>query len=321
MQMRIIRNKKGNQFMKFTKLIALIFGVSLLAGCQINNSNKPKIMATLYPQYSLVEQLAGDLVEVEFLLKPGISVHSFEPTPSQVVSLNNADIVFFTNENVETWIHALEETAKGKLIDLSANITLIEGEHSHEEEDSTHEDDNDHDHGDYDPHFWLDPKNGIKILDAIYTELVILLPSNENLLTERKIKIENQLNEIISMYENLVPDNQEIDLVFGGHNSFGYLEIYGIHFKTPYEGYSDDVLPTAQSISSLIAAMKEAETTNLFVSTTDNLAVIEALKEQFQNLKTITLYNSANVSQEQLNVKISYQSLLQLNYEAILNGK
>lgn len=305
-------------------ILATFLGLSLaLTSCQTSTNDKPVVMTTLYPQYSITEQLAGDLVDVYFLLSPGMSAHSFEPTPSQVIALNEAEIVFFTSESVETWIHSLEETAKGKLVDLSVGVNLIESDHDHhdEEHEEDHDDEvhseEDHDHGDYDPHYWLDPKNGRIMLNVISNELINLLPEHESLILSRKKIIDDKLVEAINLYEALVADGEELDLVFGGHNAFGYLGAYHIHFLTPYNGYSDNVLPTADSIASFVNKMNELNSKTLYVTTTDNIVVIDTLKEKFPGLQTRLLYTIANVSKSDLDARIKYQDLIIKNYESI----
>lgn len=313
--------------MKKILLVATIGLGLILSGCQINTSDKPVIMTTLYPQFSMTEQLVGDLADVYFLLTPGMSAHSFEPTPSQVVALNEADLVFFTSESVEVWIHSLEDSAKGKLIDLSMGVELIESDHDHHaevhENEEEHDDseevalDDDHDHGDYDPHFWLDPKNGRIMLNVIADELIKLLPNHEDTILSRKKGIDDKLVEAINLYETLVAEDEELDLVFGGHNAFGYLGAYHIHFLTPYSGYSDSVLPTADSIASFVNTMNNLNSKILYVTTTDNAVVIDTLKEKFPGLETRMLYTIANVSKEELEAKVKYQDFIIKNYDSI----
>jgi zinc transport system substrate-binding protein len=313
--------------MKKSLLNATLGLVLILSGCQSVASDRPVIMTTLYPQFSLTEQLVGDLAEVHFLLTPGMSAHSFEPTPSQVVALNEADLVIFTSESVETWIHSLEDSAKGKLIDLSIGVELIGSDHDHHDEvhedEENHDDseevalDDDHNHGDYDPHFWLDPKNGRIMLNVISDELIKLLPNHENTILSRKKGIDDKLVEAINLYEALVAEGDELDLVFGGHNAFGYLGVYHIHFLTPYSGYSDSVLPTADSIASFVNTMNNLDSKILYVTTTDNAVVVDTLKEKFPGLETRMLYTIGNVSKEELETKAKYQDFIMKNYESI----
>ena len=135
--------------MKHHSLIWLVGATLALASCQTNPEDKNiQVVATLFPQYSIAETLVGDLVDVSFLLENGGSIHGYEPTPSQVVALNTADVVLYTGEFVESWMHQIEESASGALIDVSTGITLLEGHDGHDHEDEVHDDPEDDHHDD-----------------------------------------------------------------------------------------------------------------------------------------------------------------------------
>jgi zinc transport system substrate-binding protein len=289
-----------------------------LASCGGTTTEEKTLIATLFPQYSLAEQLAGDLLEVEFLLPVGSDPHDFEPTPSQRVKLNHADVVLFTSESFENWIHALEDTTTGKLVDLSEVVTLIEAE--------AHVDDHvvtgpkfaeDHDDDAYDPHYWLDPSNALAMLEAIREEILLLVPEHTLLVESRHQLIKEALEDATELYQDLVDEGDELDVVFAGHNTFGYLTNYDVHVLTPYPGFSTSVIPTAQSLIEFSDLIAELATNILYVSSTDNNAVIESLLEANATLETQMLYTLENVSLVQLDDEISYQELLMLNYESL----
>jgi zinc transport system substrate-binding protein len=301
--------------MKNKILLSLLFSVTV-ASCGNSPLENKLLVATLFPHYSLANQLAGDLIDVEFLLPIGSDPHDFEPNASQRVKLNQADIVLYTSHEFETWIDAIEETAQGNLIDLSEYVNLVEGV-PHDDEGFGFK----YDAGDldkeYDPHYWIDPENALLMLTVIYDTLLPLLPDDELLLTSRKTLIEDAFVEIIEAFDSLVEGEEELDVVFAGHNAFAYLEHYGIHVLTPYPGFSSDVLPTPQSIIDFTNLMTSLSSDILYVSSTDNVSVIEVLLEANPSLVTYVLYTIENVSLDQFNAGISYQELLMLNYEAL----
>jgi zinc transport system substrate-binding protein len=304
--------------MKKILLLASTLVAISLASCGGTTTEEKTLIATLFPQYSLAEQLAGDLLEVEFLLPVGSDPHDFEPTPSQRVRLNKADVVLFTSDFFESWIHALEDTATGKLVDLSEVVTLIEAE--------AHVDDHamtgpkfteDHDDDAYDPHYWLDPSNALAMLETIREEILLLVPEHTLLVESRHQLIKEALEDATELYQDLVDEGDELDVVFAGHNTFGYLTNYDVHVLTPYPGFSTSVIPTAQSLIEFSDLIAELATNILYVSSTDNNAVIESLLEANATLETQMLYTLENVSLVQLDDEISYQELLMLNYESL----
>jgi zinc transport system substrate-binding protein len=301
---------------KILLLASTLVAISL-ASCGGTTTDKKSLIATLFPQYSLAEQLAGDLLDVEFLLPVGSDPHDFEPTPSQRVNLNNADVVLFTSESFEQWIHSLEDTPKGKLVDLSQVVTLIEAEeHGHDHLMTGPKFAEDHDDG-FDPHYWLDPFNGLAMLEAISEEILLLVPEHTLLVESRKLLIQEALEDTIELYQELVLEGEELDVAFAGHNTFGYLTNYDIHVLTPYDGLSTDVDPTALDLIEFSNLITELATNILYVSSTDNNSVIEFLLEVNPTLETQMLYTLENVSLVQLEDETTYQELLMLNYESL----
>jgi ABC-type Zn uptake system ZnuABC Zn-binding protein ZnuA len=159
--------------------------------------------------------------------------------------------------------------------------------------------------------------NSLLMLEAIESALITLLPEHTLLIQYRKVLLEEAFQDIIELYEALVPENQELEIVFAGHNAFGYWETYDIHVLTPYPGFSSEVVPTAQSIIDFQNLMASLASQILYISSTDNQAVIDALLESNPNLTTAILSTLENISQIQREEGITYQELLLLNYEAL----
>ena len=82
---------------KFLSL-CLLCGL-LLTGC---GSSQPaaapetrdrlKIVATVFPAYDFARAAAGDLADVEMLLPPGTESHSYEPTPADILAVQDCDL-------------------------------------------------------------------------------------------------------------------------------------------------------------------------------------------------------------------------------------
>ena len=113
------------------------------------DNGKLKVVATLFPQYDFVRQIAGDLVDVTKLLPAGVDVHHYEPTPQDIITLNDADLFIYTGAEMEPWAHRLVETVDHpiRVLDVSQNANLIPwGAHD------DHDGHDDHDHDAHDGH-------------------------------------------------------------------------------------------------------------------------------------------------------------------------
>jgi zinc transport system substrate-binding protein len=131
----------------------------------------------------MVRSIAQDKVNVTLLLPAGVEPHAYEPSPSTIIDINEADLFVYTSDIMETWISNLFEQIglEGPVIvDSSVGISFIshdhEDEHDHEHEDEQ-VDQEEHEE-EYDPHFWLDPLNAKIMVNNITDGLVKIDPSN-----------------------------------------------------------------------------------------------------------------------------------------------
>ncbi len=126
-------------------LAALLFGIA-----PVQAAERPLVMVSIAPIKYLVEEIAGDFVDVEVLLPGGASPATYEPTPRQMVSLDRAQLYLQIGVPFEG---PLLRKAAGlmpdlRIVDCRAGIELVpvaEGGHSHGAEY-------------LDPHIWLDPQ-------------------------------------------------------------------------------------------------------------------------------------------------------------------
>ncbi len=155
---------------------------------QVNETEKPVITVSVTPQKYLVEQLAGDLVEVNVMIPPGASPATYEPTFSQLRWLDRSDIYLKMGYLgfEQSWMEKIEEVnPEMEIIDLSTGIALI-GEETHEDYSPLHSGEmhHGHRHG-IDPHIWMSVHNVKRMGELIHSELIDLLPGDVPKLEDR----------------------------------------------------------------------------------------------------------------------------------------
>ena len=136
-------------------LLVLTLGSTGLAQAE-RASATISVAVSLQPWASIVEQIGGDRVEVAVLLPSGASPHSYEPSPSQVISLSRADLIVL-NGGIDAWLDRLLEAAAGdastiRLMD-SVDFVRIQEVDAHDVDADDHHDGD----GAANPHIWLDP--------------------------------------------------------------------------------------------------------------------------------------------------------------------
>lgn len=136
---------------------------------------KVNTVVSIVPQKSFVEAIGGEWVNVEVMVLPGSSPHSYEPKPSQMKAIGEAKLYFTIGVEFEgAWMKKLAHQNKAmKIVDSTQGITkLAMKEHDHEhKEEKAHDG---HTHTGFDPHVWTSPEN-IKLIakniaDALIAE-------------------------------------------------------------------------------------------------------------------------------------------------------
>ncbi len=158
---------------RVVKIAVFSLLLSAMAVLTASASTRPTVFVSILPQKFFVQQISGDLVNVEVMVPPGASPHTYEPKPSQMRKLAEASIFFTIGiELEEAWLDRISEINPDmKVIHTEAGIDkmAMSARHHHEEEehdddqregDGTHADRQGHDEeaeDGLDPHIWLAP--------------------------------------------------------------------------------------------------------------------------------------------------------------------
>ena len=113
-------------------IISVFIGLGSLINAQIN------VVVSIVPQQTFVEKIGGDKVHITTMVMPGSNPHSYEPKPSQMKALSNAQIYFpIKIEFEKAWLDRFTQHNKNmKLIDITEGIPFIKmAKHSHKHSD------------------------------------------------------------------------------------------------------------------------------------------------------------------------------------------
>ena len=138
-------------FVKFiTYIFAVLFAGSLAANAEI------KVVTTIKPLHSLISNVMDGVGEPSLIIEGSTSPHSFVLKPSHAKMIEQADIIFWIGEDIETFMEKpLESIAKNAKKISFMELTSIEKLKFREENIFDHDDHDDHGHGekkDHDDH-------------------------------------------------------------------------------------------------------------------------------------------------------------------------
>ena len=200
------------------------------------------------------------------------SPHSFQLKPSHAKMLQDADIVFWIGEDLESFL----ETPLSSIATNAAKITLMElddiellkfrekhifDEHDdheehveehgeeHAEEDAEHEDHHDeHNHGEFDIHFWLDPEIAKVMVKSIARELSDIDVANKSTYKANALEAIGELDELIEATK--IKINKDASYVVF-HDAYQYFEQrFGIEVLGALS-VNPEILPGAKQLTEI----------------------------------------------------------------------
>jgi zinc transport system substrate-binding protein len=251
-------------------LTASIFVFLLLAtGCiqQSSKNNETGVVVTILPQVEFVQRIAGDHAHITVMIPPGADPHTYEPTPSQLVEVSNAQLYVKVGSAIEfelSWMNKILSINDQLLvIDCSKGIDLI---------NSTDEDE-----PGIDPHIWTSVKNAEIMVQNIYQGFLQIDPTN-------RTYYENNTNKYLEDLQTL--DENITEILLGKthrtfmvyHPAWGYFaKEYGLE-QLSIEEYGKE--PTPQQLQRLIDQAKTENISVIFVSPQFNTRSAETIANE-----------------------------------------
>ena len=112
----------------------------MLCGCagrfegkdQDTGTGKIRVVTTIFPPYDFVREIAGDKVELKMLLKPGQEAHSYEPTPQDIIAIENSDIFIYVGGENDQWVEDILDSmpeSDTEILRLTDCVDTLEEEH------------------------------------------------------------------------------------------------------------------------------------------------------------------------------------------------
>lgn len=211
--------------------------------------------ATIHPVRMILEPVVAGRAEVDVLLPPNASAHTWEPRPSDVRRVARARALFTVDASYDGWASALGHRTTVALFPLVPVVMRHEfggcgAGHEHH--------DHAHGHGEEDPHFWPDPLAVKAILPALAERLAAIDPEGAALYRRNAEAFAAQLDALDrELEEMLAPVKGRGVVLF--HPSIVYLlERYGVRLAGVVEELPGKE-PSPRHLSALAAQLRRAE--------------------------------------------------------------
>ena len=300
----------------------------LLAGCGTGEEQSPtegenaslRIVTTVFPAYDFARAVAGEHAEVTLLLPPGTESHSYEPTPADIVSVEDCDLFIYLGGESDAWVDTiLDSTGAGdKAMRMIDCVDLLE-EETVEGMEAEHED-HDHDLGEvvgYDEHVWTSPRNAAAITRAIGARLEELDAAHAQDYAAGAEAYAGQLETLDGEFRTFFDGVTDKTMVFGDRFPLRYFaEEYGINYYAAFPGCSTQTEPSAATVAFLTDKVREEGISTVWYIEFSNHLVADSIAEAAE-ADTALFHTCHNVSAEDLENGATYISLMEGNLERL----
>lgn len=305
-------------------LIILLVGLScalvFMSNTVVYKKDKLSIVTTAFAQYDFARNIVKDKADVTMLLAPGEESHTYEPSPGDIMLIENADVFVYGGGESENWVNDIlssidTEIKIVRMMDVvelyeEENDNVIQQEHVDQEHSHSHEEE-------YDEHVWTSPLNAIKITQKI-SEAIIAADSinkeyyqnNTDSYIERLKKLDDNISLMCASAEKdyiIVADRFPLRY---------FTERYDLDYYAAFSGCSAQVEASPTTLANLIEKVKLEHISVIFKTDLSKGDVAFSVSES-TGANVETLYSCHVITLEDFENGEGYISLMYRNLNAI----
>jgi ABC-type Zn uptake system ZnuABC Zn-binding protein ZnuA len=228
------------------------------------------VVATTTQIEALTREVAGDRVELRGILPAGADAHEFEPTASDLVAIEQADLVLRHGIGLDDWLDdTIEQGSDATVVTITEGIEVHEPALEHEDEaGGEHEGEEG-----LDPHVWHDPERAKVMVTNIALALREADPDNAGAYDANAAVYSEKLDatkaEIQALIDEIPAENRKL---VTNHDAFGYfadafgLEIVGAVIPST----STEAEPSAEETAALLDTIEREGVKAIFAESSVN---------------------------------------------------
>ncbi|MCR4772272.1 MAG: metal ABC transporter substrate-binding protein [Oscillospiraceae bacterium] len=288
----------------------------LLSACGRNGSGggRVKITAVAFPHYDIARAVAGEYADIVMLLPPGTEAHSYEPSPRDIIAVQNSDLFIYTGGESDEWIDSVlssMDERRGRDIRMMDCVALRREEilpHMTAAEAGDEE---------YDEHVWTSPPNAAAIAEEICSALCDIDPAHAGDYRARTEAFTDELDMLDESFRLLADGAARHTLIFGDRFPFLYfVREYGFDYLAAFPGCSGDVDANPATVARLIDEVRRSGAPVVFKCDLSAGKLAETIAAE-TGAKVLTLYSCHTVSRDDFDAGETYISLMKKNLEAL----
>ena len=318
------------------------------------NSNKLKVVTTIFPEYDWTREILGDNannIELTLLLGNGVDLHSYQPSIQDIAKISTADIFIYVGGESDGWVADALKNAKNKnmkVINLLETLgdkvkaeEIKEGMQAEEEEEHEHHHhDGDHDHDDhheaeehhhhhhdndeeeveYDEHVWLSLRNA-KILSAeIAAALCEKDAANAAAYNANLAAYTARLDALDAKYTAAVNSASKKTILFGDRFPFRYLvDDYNLDYFAAFVGCSAETEASFETVIFLAKKVDELGLNSVLKIESGDGKIARTIVQNTKNknAKVLTMDSIQSTTAKQAAAGTTYLKIMEDNLKVL----
>jgi len=278
---------------------------------------KIKVVTTVFPPYDFTRAIAGDKADIAMLLPPGAESHSYEPSPQDMVRIEECDVFIFVGGKSEMWVRGVLDALDTKDKTILALMDMVDVVEEEIVEGMEHDADGGDDEHEYDEHVWTSPKNAAVIVQAIAEALCAVDKKNADEYRAAAEAYLEELGKLDCTFEDIVAGGTRRTLVFGDRFPFRYFaDAYGLHYFAAFPGCAEQTEPSAKTVRFLIDKVRQENIPVVFYIEMSSGKIADTICEATGAKKRL-LHSCHTVSRDDFLAGKTYLELMAANAEAL----
>ncbi|WP_016949225.1 metal ABC transporter substrate-binding protein [Anabaena sp. PCC 7108] len=275
------------------------------------NRNLPQVVATTSILCDLTKQIAGTSINLTCLIPPGLDPRFYQPTPEDRQAIAQANLIFYHGYNFEPALIKIITTKQNRARKIAvAQLAVAQPQKLQNQGKEITE-----------PHIWHNPKNAIKIVEIINSNLGKISPKNAKNYSSNTKKVTKELNQlniwIKSRLASIPTKNRK--LMINHPAMIYYIKAYGLPYKGSLLNISDEENLTNTKVKNMAKDIQKAKVITIFADTKTNSNLLKNIAKQ-ANVKLFPRELYTNGLGEPGSDGETYQKMMDANTRSIVEG-
>jgi zinc transport system substrate-binding protein len=276
------------------------------------------IIATIFAPYDFARQVAGERAALRMLVPPGSETHSFEPTPQDIIDIEQCDVFIYVGGESDEWVADLLASLDTSRVTV---IRLIDCVPTLEEDDSVlvnpEEAEEEEEEGLPDEHVWTSPLNAKLIAGDIAEALERVDAANASTYQANANEFFQELDALDAQFKEIVAQGNRRELVFGDRFPFRYFaDEYGLTCYAAFPGCSTATEASAQTVAALIDVIRRDTIPVVLYRELSNHKMADAIGEE-TGTQSLLFHSCHNITRDDFDAGATYLSIMRQNAETL----